>query len=548
MARERISDGHKAIIEGHLALSPGIPIDVVHRELEEIFRLKGKYSLPQIAAVTSWLRSTALQNRRVAPPSPVEADTTSEDIDYNTPAKIASREWHFQNLVTHTTEEQRRTMKLLLMPGRNTFDIESALGIGVQPEHLVTYIRGDTPAANAEYLRNARQFGITHRRIGDMDAMLPDETEYLQAAYLDFFGQFCPAYMRMLYKLPVDPNGSVCVGVNLMEGREHGETGKLLQAISHWNNNMAEMAGEQDEWVRHRHMNDTMRQGAKNTGNVREARESTLKSMLFTGIGVANTREWLMKEEIKKLVQCYGEYPEFDDLDPYDQFEAVNLVMEQAMAIFYGTQKMLQKNGTPVDLPFLGVSTRVAMVNSPQVQKIIGPYRYVSPNGNRPFISYFGVLQGRKKHFEQWESAMRYFLAVATDALPRAKHQQPMGYFSSRRNGHTALLQYFTPDDRFVAEHSVDVLNEAAYELAKYHSDPTVHGVSQEQWQLATERIVNKTVRTELIALLELLASEDEQLPNMQPIRNRMLTGGKNRNKPCGCGSGKKFKKCCGTQ
>ncbi len=547
MARERISDGHRAIIEEHLALSPNVPIDALHRELEEVFSQKGKYSLPQIAAVTSWLRSAALQSRRTAPPLAVEADTTSEDIDYNTPAKIASRDWHFQNFAACTTEEQRRTMKLLLMPGRNTFDIESALSIGVQPEHLVTYIRGDTPAANAEYLRNARTFGITHRRIGDMDSMLPTETEYLQAAYLDFFGQFCPAYMRMLYKLPIDPDGSpVCIGVNLMEGREHGETGKLLQAISHWNNNMAEMAGEQDEWVRHRFMNDTMRQGAKNTGNVREARESTLKSMLFTGIGVANTREWLMKEEIKKLVQCCGEYPDFDDLDPYDQFEAANLVMEQAMAMFYGTQKMFQQNGTPVDLPFLGVSTRVAMVNSPQVQKIVGPHRYVSPNGNRPFISYFGVLQSRKKHFEQWESAMRYFLAVATDALPRAKNQQPIGYFSSRRNGHTTILQYFTPDDRFVAEHSVEVLNEAAYELAKYHSDPTVQGVSEEQWQLAIKRLVSSSVRSQLIELLGELATLDSPLTDIGRFNHRMPTGGKQRNQPCGCGSGKKFKKCCG--
>lgn len=544
MGSESVREQDRAIIQQHLEASANVSVEQIHAELLEVFSQKGQYSLRQLSATTSWLRSPKLQQKRAnAIPSTEDGETSSEDIDYNTPAKIASREWHFANIVAHTTAEQRRDMKLLLMPGRNTFDIESALNIGMQPQNLVTYIRGDSPAANAEYIRNARAFGITHRRIGDMDMMLPHEEEQLQAAYFDFFGQFCPAYMRMLYNMPVARDASpFCVGINLMEGREHAETGRLFQSIGHWNKSMAEMADQPDEWTRHKHMIETMREGANKKDSVREARESTLKSMLFTGIGVANTREWIAKEEIRKLVLASGEFPNFDDLSSYDQFEAVNDVMEAAMALFYGIQDILRRNGTPVYLPFLGVSTRVAMVNSPQVHKIIGPHRYVSPNGNRPFISYFGVLQGRKKHFEQWESAMRYFLAVATDLLPRAKNKQKLGYFSTRRSGQKILLQYYTPDDQFVAEHSVDILNEAAYELGKYHCDPTVYGIPEEQWRTATMRIAETTIREELKILLEELTTLNAPLPP----RNNTLTGGKYRNQPCSCGSGKKFKKCCG--
>ena len=527
-------DSDKATIKRHLEESSAdIPLAQIHRELMEVFQHKGKYSLPQITAVTSWLKSQRLQGRRKEDVDWQEDfGDTSEDIDYDTTAKVKSREWHFGNFVKHTTADQRSKMKLLLLPGRNSYDYEAALKSGFSPENLIAYMRGDNPAANAEFIRNARNFGVVHKRIGDLETELSSEDQTIQAAYLDFFGQYCPSYYYAIQQLPIDANSRVFVSVNVMEGREHGKTVANLQAFNALSERYEETKYIYDHNQSRLRMAEIAEAGKKNPIELRQARARVLLGHLFASVGVANTKNWLMYEEILKFVQSCGGPDNFEDLAPCEKFRIVGKMLERGISMYSNSVEQFHEAGISADLVLLGGGVRIAVVNSPQIVHVEPPDRYVSPNGNRPFISNFGVLETHRKHYAQFEPAISFFLKIASDGLSRVMRKEKPGYFDAIQTSSGKMLRAFTPNGKLISSFSIDKLIEAQFGLSDFPNTPESLGISKEKWEgMLKERGDNYL--------------KNQARKKIERKVQKVVKGAVGRNDLCPCGSGRKYKKCC---
>lgn len=547
MATEMLP-AHKATIRRHLEESSAIPIEQVHRELMEIFSRKGKYSLPQITAVTSWLRSGKLQDRKINEPDWVEDfGETSEDIDYNTPAKINSREWHFDKLIFEVTEEQRKKMKVLLMPGRNTFDYQQALKSGLDPANLVTYMRGDVPAANAEYVRNAREFGVIHRRIGDLDKNLKDEQQNIHAAYLDFFGQFCQSYVNAGYQIPLDPNHyPINVTMNVMEGREHGKTSMMYRSLD----GLAKASLQANTIIGDSkffgHLNQGMKDGAESDEETADVRERAIIQKFYGGIGVANTKNWIAGDAIRKLIETNGDCPDYEETSATERFIIMDRKMKQVISLFNDTSYQFREQGTNLDMTLLGMGVRMAMVNTAQIRKVHPTEHYVSPNGNRPFVSFAATLETHRDYYLQYEDAIRFFLEIALDVLPCIKANTDFGTFENAGSGTEKKLLFKRANGKIVAQANIDRLREASFGLAKYQNAAAILGITEEQWNEMQQKRYIAAHRDSVKREAERTLSAMPGIALLGRIGNRQAFGGQvGRNEPCPCGSGKKFKKCC---
>lgn len=545
MAKNEVLETHKATIKRHLEESlPYIPLDQIHAELVEIFQYKGRYTLPQITAITSWLKSQKLQDKRTSDIDWKEDfGDTSEDIDYNTPAKIISRNWHFQQIANCYSEEQRKKIQILFMPGRNKFDYNVAVEKGFSPTNMVTYMRGDEPAANAEYIRNSRKLGVTHRRLGDMEDKFPKEDQVVQAAYLDFFGMYCPSYAHSLYQLPVDPNADpLCISINLMEGREHKQTGVLFQQLHGLSKGIKETESIHDEREAFLKNINAGNAQLENPVQAKIARERALMMKLFAVIGAANTKNWIAYDAIKAFVQCRGEHKNFDEKNQIERFDIMSKMMMEAMWMYGNSREQFARGGIPLDLMLLGLGTRRAMVNSAQVKRVEPPERYVSPNGNRPFISFFGELATHRDQYLKYEDAMRFYLRTLTDSLPKIKRNEEWGYFDTIGHASNKLLRFRSEKGAIITTAKLDYILEAQDALTKHDNDPEALGISKEEWTAMGERKER--------AVLEKISKQkekDRQARNPSLLnslkQNSIQKAG--RNDLCPCGSGRKYKKCC---
>lgn len=532
-----ISNPHKATIKRHLeeSLGDGVQLDQIHRELLETFKLKGKYTLPQITAVTSWLRSEILGKKRVQEVIWDEKDgDTNEDVDFDNPVKNDSRAWHFGNIAKHTSLEQRHAMRLALLPGRNAYDIEAARNLEIQD--LLTFIDGKDPKSVAEYIRNSRKYR-TDRRVGEMHTLMPQENTRVNAAYLDYWGQFSDKYVDINSSIPIPPNyKSLCVGFNIMRGREHEKTQDALEHCYYDGDRTLEKLSQLFNLANTLFDNSKLKLLGESANSQRsqseepsldELRNDFAAQALITSVGTNRIENWLLVDEIRKFMQVCDPGNNFDELSISQKRSRIDSVLRELENELAFLQPQLNRMGININMVSLIGGIGLAIVNVPFVQHFEDPKPYVSSHKNRPFVSYFGVLETKQQHNLQYAEAIKFFFDFASHYLPacrEGKHAKGnvahIGYFGCEGSGNKKEIIFRNKDNRVVAHINYNSLDEAAMGL------------------IEVGRSILKAFHKKDVDLNQSIISNGDILT----LTNRPKVG---RNDPCHCGSGRKFKRCC---
>ena len=226
---------------------------------------------------------------------------------------------------------------------------------------------------------------------------------------------------------------------------------------------------------------------------------------------------------------------DFESLSPKKQQEVFYNMMEKATMLFFNSQDQFERQGLPLDMVLLGQGVQQSVVNTPLIKKIEEPHRYVSPNGNRPFISYFATLQTRQEEIKEHIDAMAFFLDIAIDSLPRILSGSPMGKFDYEGTGINTRLQFFNPAREFVASASVMELLVAQYVLAE-NSSGQLLGFDDAAWQEIISRTFNEFVSMQ--KQKKVSGPKKKRITATQRLLSSKKTG---RNDPCPCGSGRRF-------
>lgn len=549
-----MTEFHKATIKRHLEESTvaGIPLDQIHRELLEIFSVKGKYSLPQITAVTSWMRSELLDAKRIASVVYDEGPSdTNEDSDFDNPEKNSSRQWHVQQLLNHTTEDMRREMRYLMLPGKNDYDLRAFTAAGLQPQNFLTYIRGDHPKAVAQYIRNARAYGVVDRRVGDMGGLLLDEPEYIQGAYIDYFGQYSLGASKDLTKLPLDPNHyPICVGLNFKKGREHRRTKDVaneeLAVREYTRSNLGSVRNGFDLLQLYldapKSPDEPLEMG--------DLRDDLIYSSTFPYMGIANQRNWTAADLLRKSTKSEPGNENFDDLPSEEQFGRVHHHMRNVVTALGTIDKFGPEMGIHGWLSEAAASAARGALNMPIVRHIARPMSYVSGESNNPFRSYFAVLETKRDQYQKHVKTIEFTLAL---------YRRYITKFLSQYTGDNqvvidvnSLLKVsgLGPQKRLMvidgskttAEIRHEELLEATYELG-------ISAASAQNPEDSYERHREGDLRR-----LEFKKDESAiELVKQQLIKHLIQRAGSRvqrvmsigRNDTCPCGSGRKYKKCC---
>lgn len=565
MSVHEISEPHKATIRWHLeeSLAVGVPLDHIHRELLEIFAHKGKYTMQQITGTTSWLRSSVLGGKRVSDIDWDENDgETPEDVNFDNPEKNASREWHMANIVKHSTPEQRQTMHLSLLPGRNMHDFEALKKIGIDCRNALTFILGKDPKSVAQYIRNCRAKNVRDRRIGDMTLLLEKETAIIHGAYWDYFGQFCPAYVKNACLMPLSPDyGPIPLGFNLLKGREHDSTQAQMAEHEARQEIMRRRADtiESISDIVEIHFGDIYEDNGD--FDIAKARNRTLQTALFLRVGTANTNNWILEGVVRELInqelEFYGKKKRYEEISKIERLSAFEHLMKKIVVIccLLEEEGFLARAGIHANLSQLASTSALAMVNRPLIHTLEEPQGYKSPHNDRPFTSYFGVLETRRKHYVKYIDAMEFLFKVMGHYLPvintdiatatsLAGHLDlsTIGHFRCAGSGSAKEILFIDKNNTVAAHIHHDALLEASFALG-ISLDKTGDGVSEHE-KRARATTPQRALRVAHMADAVVHTSVmPETLSFAGPIRRMQKRIG--RNDLCYCGSGKKFKKCC---
>lgn len=446
-----VSDPHRLVIAEHYRKSADLllPTSQINSELVEIFSQRGRYDLRQIAAVTSWVKSQALQEKRVNPivaPETRDRFETRELTDFDNQPKNESRKWVVDQFSSLTSRHNRRGDRCLLMPGRNAHDIDMFLGnLDFRPENLVLYIDGKAPDATAEYVRNAREYGIPNRRIGNLEEGLPNEAGEIHHGYLDFFAQYRGEMHRIMQQMPIpaDKRG-MCFAVNTMASRDDTNTYHSLTRLVE---NYEVVRGIQDR-EKALEMLDRLcdpDENPKPEDSV-QARKNFLAYELACGLGAAQERNWMCPAELKQLACCEVTEAEYASMNQFQRYEVIWRMRSGCITIanvfnrlfdgvtvgdvyprnthahvyeLYGERAMHSKvNETHV---FGNMLTNVieAAINMPHIQDVQQPHYYVSPQGNVPFITNCFTVDTIQERYKTLSDVIEFVLRVAAHLLSR---------------------------------------------------------------------------------------------------------------------------------
>lgn len=468
------------------------------------------------------------------------------------------------NIEKHTSPDQRESMHFSLLPGRNTYDFEAIQKIGISSRNLLTFILGDDPKAVAEYIRNCRTYGVSERKIGKISDVLPTIQRPIEGLYWDYFSQLCPSVIKDTMCVPLPENsGPIPMGINLMKGREHDSTKKAMQEFIIRKKLSGIMAGTARSIAQISHMHfGKLDPDAKKLADdieVREVRDPVAQTALFAKAGTANTKNWIMEDEARRLIDQYFEingdprrYDDLTDVEKYTQFETLMGVVLSACGLLQ--EEMEGQGEIFACFPILANGTFFGSVNRPIVLAKEMPKNYISPDKKRPFISYFGVVETKRNHYLQHVEAMKFLLDVMHHMLPsvyahcseiRAGVKDPkqrcLGDLKTVGSGSKKEV-IFTDNKTRIASINADKLREASFELL----------ISNFKGARNRDKIDPHTIKKVLldskkISDFEDFVEQENLLPkNWRQDRTIRHADDKvNRNDPCPCGSGHKFKKCC---
>lgn len=541
-----VSRPHEATIKRHLeeSLATGVPLDEIHSELGEIFSEKGRYTQQEIIEVTSWLRSSVLGQTTATLDDWDETDdaiSQRENTNFDNPQKNECREWHMSNVVKHTNPRQRESMRFSILPGQNTYDFEAISKIGIPTRNLLTFILGNDPKAVAQYIRNCRLYGIKDRKVGTIADHLPSLEKPIDGLYWDFFSQICPAVVKDMWAVPLPENSSsIPVGVNLLKSRENSSIKNEMfetvvrkrraSTISLMNSDPVDLMN-----VYYGKLED----GFEENLEIGDIRDETAQPALFGRMGTSNTKNWVMESSAERLVnqvlELSNDERRYKDLDNAEKLIQFENCMTQVM---YLCGHIAEQSGQDEHyfkfLPLLANSISLIMVNRPVIVSQEKPKEYQSGN-HQPFVSYFGVVKTQRNLYLKYVDVIDFLFKFVHEFLPPlflytsglVTGEQYMGESFIKGDGPKKEM-CFMKHKKIIASIKLDRLLEANSDLAT---------------AICSESVRAK-LRQNLKYISRLEKGKQNLFPAVQPLRK--LESDVGRNAPCSCGSGKKFKKCCG--
>src|SRR3989344_4871221 len=191
----------------------------------------------QLNAILAWRkiyadRSIAQANSSSSCATP--QDRTSVEVisrtgahaDYDNEKKERWRETWFSFVEKKTTPAQRKTMKVLCLPGKNCLEIPGYLRMGFQPENILG-VEGDKSAHN-EFISNSQKYGI---RISTekLEKFFAKTSEKFDVLSLDFHGCLSRTALSILEALPM--SNHCYTMVNMLGMREKKATQQLLNSV-----------------------------------------------------------------------------------------------------------------------------------------------------------------------------------------------------------------------------------------------------------------------------------------------------------------------------
>lgn len=136
---------------------------------------------------------------------------TGDLVSYQNERKQRWRQRVLDAIVDFTDEEQRRSMKVLTLPGRRCLEIPGLLSIGIRAENIVG-VEGGSEEARLEFMKNATRYGI-QTRLGRLKKIVPEENIRFGAVLLDFHGQWSASKEFVLSHLLLDERAVVMTNV-----------------------------------------------------------------------------------------------------------------------------------------------------------------------------------------------------------------------------------------------------------------------------------------------------------------------------------------------
>lgn len=252
--KKALSDDEKSFIREYVAEGLGDEDRKARRkEMQQEFGV----SIKTIAAITAW--TTIRMNQAMDSPLPPiasesfhfppAAEDLGEDVyedvpenegsirkkggehfDYNNAVKDAWRDKNRDYVEGNTTRNERRKMKVLMLPGVECIEAEMYLDMGFEPQNI-TGVEGGDREARAQFKINAEKLGINYK-LGRLEKILPSETTPYGVVSLDFLGQLCIGYIKMLRHVYLDKRALVLT--NLMGRRETKEMQWRMKAAAYF--------------------------------------------------------------------------------------------------------------------------------------------------------------------------------------------------------------------------------------------------------------------------------------------------------------------------
>jgi hypothetical protein len=167
-------------------------------------------SLPTISAVTAWTKiranKTALESRPIEIVSEPEDNAEGCHANYDNPTKQIWREKWKNFLATKTELHDRRTMKVLCLPGKKCLEIPLYLELGFDPKNI-TGVEGGDENAKMEFHHHAYRYGIVSK-LGRLENLLQHDTNIYDVVSLDFTGPLSKTCLDIVRMVPIAPAGN----------------------------------------------------------------------------------------------------------------------------------------------------------------------------------------------------------------------------------------------------------------------------------------------------------------------------------------------------
>lgn len=555
---------HKQITRDHYHFNYAVSRSLTRTRYEIHQILKNFYKPKEIDLMIDEVASEELgKEKSIINLQDVDAKA-GERVNYNNEKKNASREWWLNLLWQYLQNKDKSKFNLLLLPGPECHELSPVISMGFPPENIRCYNLGEDPLASAVFIRNCQSQGVFNWRLGDLKDLLPSETERVNGGNLDFTGPYSTKNERILSYLPVPKNGHTYFSINLEKKREQREvTGDYRQIVSYITD---DTEGERKSSLLENLYKKLNKAISAFMGHKPEltadARRYALEVLFEENIGISRTENWLCFEDVREMVHASGLYPDFDNLEPYEQVKAARCVMttfeDELIADLAMTLNSIVDDGASKFAGWaLSLMMRRGCFNETNVMHS-HQHEYMSPTGS-PFISHFVVCENLYDEYHAMTKSMQFFIKCMIVLIKNIYANNPgiSQKLHSGQKGGTVNFQktaHFSLQNNKLFFQSKNPPLTVEIPLIQLQKDVN-------RMQTFIKHIGNADRHRKKMG--ESLASENkeneentsiqENRPHAQRATSHTLPHGQimtasvkiGRNDPCHCGSGRKFKNCC---